>query len=237
MQAFVLCAGRGERLRPLTDHLPKPLIPVLGKPLLAIILDQLQDQGFKRIALNTWYLKEKLKAWVKDYALAHPDLKLQLFEEPELLGPCGALRYAASFFNAPTLVINGDILTNFPLKTVYEARARQGVPCLMLVRKVPGLNKVRVEGNRVTGFGEDSPEGWAFTGIQVVTPKWVAALPPERDMVPAYQKLLAQGFTIGALAGAGFYWQDLGTPASYQKAQEDLLSGRALVPFAPPHAS
>lgn len=237
MRAFVLCAGRGERLRPYTDRLPKPLFPILGKPLLGIILDQLQAQGFKHIGLNVWHLKEKILEFLQNYLTEHPQLQIEIFEEPELLGTCGALRNALSFFEDPALVINGDILTNFPLNTIYEAFFREKPPCLMFLHRFPGLNRVRVEKGWVVDFREDSPEGLAYTGIQVVGPEWVSGLPNERDLIPAYRKLLAQGARIRALAASGFYWKDIGTPENYHQAQEDLLSGKAYVPHAPAEGS
>lgn len=233
MQAFVLCAGRGKRLRPYSDHLPKPLLPILGKPLLAIIFDQLIDQGFKRIGLNAWHLKEKVLEFVKAYRKRVPHIKIELFEEPELLGTCGALRNASPFFSKPTLVINGDILTNFSLQVVYEAFLRSAPPCLMFLHRYPGLNRVRVEDGWICGFGEDSEKGWAYTGLQVVSPEWIKLLPEERELVPAYERLLAQGYRIKALVATGFYWRDIGTPENYLKAQEEILSGKVHVPYAP----
>ncbi len=233
MQAFVLCAGRGERLRPYSDYLPKPLFPILGKPLLAILLDQLLSEGFTRVGLNTWHLAEKILAFVEGYLSSHPEIELEVFEEPELLGTCGALRNAAAFFTSPTLILNGDILTNFSLRRVYEAFERSGAPALMFLHRYPGLNRVRVRENWVTGFGEDHPQGFAYTGIQVVSPEWIKSLPPERELIPAYKQLLSQGFRIRALVGTGFYWQDIGTPENYLKAQQDLASGRAHIPWAP----
>ena len=233
MQAFVLCAGRGKRLRPYSDHLPKPLFPILGKPLLAIILDQLVSQGFNRIGLNAWHLKERLLEFVKTYTERVPAIKIELFEEPELLGTCGALRNASEFFSEPTLVINGDILTNFPLRVVYEAFIREATPCLMFLHRYPGLNKVRIENGWIRGFGDDSEEGWAYTGIQVVSPEWIRVLPEDRELVSAYEKLLGRGYGIKALVATGFYWRDIGTPENYLKAQEEILSGKAHVPHAP----
>jgi len=233
MQAFVLCAGRGERLRPYSDHLPKPLFPILGKPLLAIILDQLISQGFTRIGLNTWYLKEKIQEFVKKYTERSPEVKIEVFEEPELLGTCGALRNASKFFSEPTLVLNGDLLTNFPLRVVYEAFIRESSPCLMFLHRYAGLNKVYIENGWVRGFGEDFEKGFAYTGIQVVSPEWIKTLPEEKELVPAYEKLLAQGHRIKALIATGFYWRDIGTPEAYLKAQEEILSGKVYVPHAP----
>ncbi len=232
MRAFVLCAGRGERLRPYTDHTPKPLLPLLGKPLLATILEALISQGFRIIGLNAWHLKEKILSFAEAFQRAHPEIRLEVFEEPHLLGTCGALRNAASFFTEPTLVMNGDILTNFSLRAVFEAFLKRKPLCLMFCHRREGLNRVRVKDGLVVGFGEDSGEGYAYTGIQVVSPEWIAELPDERDLVPAYLKLIARGFYPEALVATGFYWQDIGTPETYLQAQKDLRAG-IVVPFVP----
>ncbi len=232
MRAFVLCAGRGERLRPYTDHTPKPLLPLLGKPLLAIILETLISQGFRVLGLNVWYLKEKILSFVEDFRKAHPGIHLEVFEEPHLLGTCGALRNAASFFTEPTLVMNGDILTNFPPRVLFQAFLQRKAPCLMLCHRRKGLNRVRIRDGRVVGFGEDSEEGYAYTGLQVVSPEWIAELPEERDLVTAYLWLIARGLYPEALVATGFYWQDIGTPQTYLRAQEDLRKGLG-IPLGP----
>ncbi|QJA06723.1 NTP transferase domain-containing protein [Thermosulfurimonas marina] len=226
MRAFVLCAGRGERLRPLTDHLPKPLLHLKGRPFLEITLARLLEEGFTTVGLNTWHLRNEILAFAEGFSATHPEITLEVFEEPELLGTCGALRYAAAFFTEPTLVINGDILTNFPLRVVYEAFLRRGGPCLMFCHRRPGLNRIRIQEERVVGFGEDHPEGFAYTGIQVVSPEWVAALPEERDLVPAYQKLIQKGLLPQALVATGFYWRDLGTPESFRELLSEIRKGK-----------
>ncbi len=230
MQAFVLCAGEGTRLRPLTKVLPKPLFPLLGKPVLAAILDKLKREGFSRIAINAYHLKDELKKFVSLYS-RKKGILVEVFEEPELLGTCGALKFAESFFSEPTLVINGDIVTNFSLRTVYEAFLRQkDTGCLMFLHRVKGLNRVRVEDGFVVGFGKDSPEGYAYTGIQVVDPEWIRILPEEKDLVVAYERLLSEGARIRALVASGFYWRDVGNWNDYLKCVGELERGEVFLP-------
>ncbi len=230
MRAFVLCAGRGERLRPLTEHVPKPLLPILGRPLLFLLVESLVAQGFRTIGLNAWYLKDQICRRVRELRRVYPDVEFRLYEEPELLGTCGALRHAASFFTEPTLVLNGDILTNFPLRLIYEEALRHQTLCLMFCHRFPGLNRLRIRNGYVTDFAEDSPEGYAYTGIQVVSPEWISLLPPERELVPAYRRLIARGYLPRALVATAFYWIDIGTPENYRRARMDLRSGKAVIP-------
>ncbi|RUM87283.1 MAG: hypothetical protein DSZ24_06510 [Thermodesulfatator sp.] len=230
MRAFVLCAGRGERLRPLTDHLPKPLLPLRGRPLLEVLLLRLREEGFHLVGLNTWHLRNEILSFAKRFCARYPELVLEVFEESELLGTCGALRHAAAFFTEPTLVVNGDILTNFPFRVVYEAFFRYGSWCLMFCHRRAGLNRVRIREGKVVGFGEDHPEGFAYTGIQVVSPEWVAALPEERDLVPAYLQLIRKGLFPHALVATGFYWRDIGTPESYRELLYELRKSKKKFP-------
>ncbi len=233
-RAFVLSAGLGTRLRPYTNKVPKPLFHILGRPLLGIIFDQLKGAGFSEIGLNLFHLSHQIKSFVADYARRHPELKFFLFEEKELLGPVGAFKGAASFFEkGPVLVINGDILTNFPFKTLLEAHHRLGGVATLLLHYFERHNKVVLAGEKIVDFRPG--EGYAFTGVQVVTPKLIKHLVSEdREMVPVYRRLIAKGLSFTALVGAGFYWRDIGDLSSYLKAHEDLLKRRAVIPQLPP---
>ena len=97
MQAFILSAGKGTRLLPYTKILPKPLFPILGKPIIEIILDQLKKLGITSIGINAFHLKEKLLNFLKSYQNRNPQLEIQIFEEQELLGTGGAILNAKIF--------------------------------------------------------------------------------------------------------------------------------------------
>ena len=238
MRAFVLAAGKGERLLPFTRSVPKPLFHLLGRPLLGLIFDTLRQNGFIRIGLNVYHLAGQIEDFVAGYQNQHPEVSLEVFEEQELLGPVGAFLGARSFFTEETLVINADIVTNFPLKALVEAHRRNPGAATMLLHRCEPFNKVVVQGDEVCGFEEGAGEALAYTGIQVVTPELVAALPSEaRELVPAYQELLKRGIKIRALVATSIYWRDLGTLASYLQAHEDLLLGRAVLPGLSPPSS
>ncbi len=232
-RAFVLSAGLGTRLRPYSLKVPKPLFRILGKPLLELLFDQLKAAGFKKIGLNLHHLPDKIEALVASYAAKHPELRFYLFREEELRGPVGAFYGAASFFKEePVLVINADILTNFPLKTLLQAHRRLGGAATLLLHHHPQYRNVIVNGDEVQGF--QPGQGLAFTGLQVVTPELVSQLTPgDRDLVPAYTRLMRKGLSITALVAAGFYWRDVGTLSSYLLAHEELLKRRAVVPGLP----
>src|SRR6516165_8727931 len=105
--AMVLAAGYGTRLKPLTDHTPKPLVPVAGRPMIEYALDKLRDYGIERLVINVSHLKDQLM----DYFAAHNKLSVQISEETEPLEPGGGLKKAAPFLgNEPVFTINSDIL-------------------------------------------------------------------------------------------------------------------------------
>ncbi len=236
-RAFVLAAGLGTRLRPFTSRVPKPLFHILGVPLLEIIFEQLKQAGFEEIGLNLHHLSSQIADFVASYARKTPAFSFRLFYEEEILGPVGAIYGAREFFaSGPVLVINADILTNFSLKVLLEAHERYGGAATLLLHHYPPYNKVLLEGERIAGFEEG--RGFAYTGLQVVTPELVAALKPgERDLIPAYTRLLQEGIPLCGLVGAGFYWRDIGTLSSYLAAHEDLLKGRAVIPPLSPPSS
>lgn len=113
MKAMILAAGRGERLRPLTDHTPKPLIEAGGKPLIAHLIEGLVQGGIDEIIVNTAHLGEKIQAFLEDGRAF--GAKIQYSPEPEALETGGGIFHALPLLGPePFLVINGDIATNFP---------------------------------------------------------------------------------------------------------------------------
>ena len=230
MQAFVLAAGKGERLLPYTRFVPKPLFHLLGKPLLEIIFDSLRRLGFRRIGLNVHHLAGQIKEFVAFYQRRHPEIYFEIFEEKEILGPVGAFLGARKFFTEDTLVINADVVTNFPLRALLEAHRRLGGIATLLLHRHPEFNKILLSGDEVRGFRPKAEEAFAYTGLKVITPEFVKLLPEgAREFVPAYQELLKKGASIKALVGTSFYWQDIGTLKSYLKTLEDLLLKRAVI--------
>jgi mannose-1-phosphate guanylyltransferase len=115
MKAFILAAGLGTRLRPLTETIPKPLVPIAGKPLLGYHLDHLAEHGITEVLINTHYLPEQMEEFVAEYRKKQPNgPTISTIYEPELLGSAGTIRANESFLNndEPFLVIYSDNLTD-----------------------------------------------------------------------------------------------------------------------------
>jgi mannose-1-phosphate guanylyltransferase len=228
-KAAVLAAGLGTRFKPLTDFCPKPLLPVLNRPLLGIVLAQLEVAGCYQVAVNTHHLAEM----VHDFLQAEPwSFALSVSHEPEILGTGGGLRQLAEILGpGPFLAVNGDILTDLDLAEVYGGH-RQGAVSTLVLHDCPPYNNVWVAGEAVVSIGAPPPGGigspLAYTGVQVVDPKMLHYLPAAGqpyDLVQAWRQALAAGERLAALTMSGHFWQDLGTPENYLAAHRRLMQG------------
>ncbi len=125
MKALILGAGFGTRLRPLTDKIPKVLVPISGQPLLAYHLNSLQKHGVNEVLINTHYLADKISEFIEEYAKKNPEIKIKLAYEPSLLGSAGTLLHNRDFFQNEDdfFVVYGDNLTNINYSQLLKAHA------------------------------------------------------------------------------------------------------------------
>ncbi len=225
MQAVLLAAGFGTRLKPYSALRPKPLFPVLNRPLLQHLLQKLRDSGVTRIVVNAHHLAGQIEAALADWPEAH------LQYEAEILGTGGSLRRALpTLAREPVLVVNGDVYHDIPLRTLYEHHLASGNAVTLAMHDLPRFNCVRTRGDRVLGF-DGGDHCLAFTGLQVVEPQVIARIPQDGffHSIDLYRQLAPAG-GIGFMRVDGFFWQDMGTPADY------LLLHRLLLPEAPREA-
>ncbi len=227
MQAMILAAGLGTRLRPYTELRPKPLFPVAGRSLLAITLERLRLAGFGQVVVNAHHLRGQ----VAHALLGEKGVILQ--EEEVILGTGGGLRRArAHFGDEPVLVTNGDIYHTIDLAHVYRAHLQSGAAVTMVLHDEPRFNKVAVDGDgSILGFGSEadgSSRRLAFTGIHVIEPAVLDAIPVDSfyDIIDCYRAVIRGGGTIRALVVDGHFWTDMGTPTDYLALHGALLSGR-----------
>ena len=243
--AMVLCAGLGTRLRPLTNLLPKPLVPVANRPLLAYTLSLLQKAGVGQVAVNLHHLGEKIRQEMKDGA----DYGLQITYSPEdpILGTGGGVMRMRSFLeDGRFFLLNGDVLCGVDLTEVLRFHTERGAAATMVVGPLP-------RGATYTPILMDA-EGWLvelkdarrkpagatrqvmFLGIHVLEPQVFDFLPAEGFSCinnQAYTSMISQGLDVAAFFHGGF-WFDLGTPESYLSANLSLLSGRVRPPQLDP---
>ncbi len=221
--AMILAAGQGTRLRPYSIYRPKPLFPVLGRPLIIHTVELLRRAGFQRIIVNARYLARQ----IIDLLNSEPDIIIQ--EEKIELGTGGALRLAMdSFGPGPVLITNGDIYHHIDYGAVYDAHVVSGRDLTMLMHDYPRFNSVLVDNGELKFLrAEHHPPGGtllAYTGIQVLTPAILTDIKPGIfvDIVDYYQQYIDNdGFIRAALTND--FWHDMGTVADYLALHARLL--------------
>jgi mannose-1-phosphate guanylyltransferase len=225
---FLLTAGLGTRLRPLTDWLPKPLLPVGDRPALAHILDRVRPVASSIVA-NAHHRAADLRAFLEASA---PDVHVS--EEPRILGTAGGLAEASQLLGAgDVLVWNGDILAPLdPLLLLESHHAEPSREATLAIRNLPrgqgnvGLDRdgriVRLRSETMTGAEEAS--GGAFLGIHIVGGQLRATLPSEGCLVgDIYLPALRHGRTLRAFDVGDIAWHDIGTLADYASANAAWL--------------
>lgn len=223
MKAMILAAGRGERMRPLTDHTPKPLLPVAGKPLILWHLERLARVGFREIVINHAHLGEQIEALLGDGAAWGVDIVYSA-------EPHGALETAGGIANAlpllgdaPFLVVNGDIFCDWDF-----ARARAvtlDLAHLVLVDNPPHhpTGDFVLDGTRLgTGNAAQRATSLTFSGIGIYRPELFANI--VRGTSAKLAPLLNEAITVGRVSWEHHIgrWVDVGTPERL-KALDDAL--------------
>lgn len=240
MKAMILAAGEGTRLRPLTLSLPKPMVPIVGVPLLARTLAWLSGQGVTECAINLFHRPQIIPDTFGD---EFQGVRLHYFFEDTLRGTAGGVKAAAAIFeDAPFFVIYGDNLIHADLSRLWDFHHTSGGAGTVALFEHPNPTAAGIVGlddaDRITRFVEKPPADqifstWANAGVYVLNPSVLDAIPESepsdfgRDIFP---KLLAEG---QALYGTplGGYLQDTGTPDSYRQANWDCLAGQAGTTF------
>lgn len=226
MQAMLLAAGLGTRLRPYSLIRPKPLFPVLNRPLLLVLIDALRRGGCDRFVINGHHLSRQVGQTVAGL----PDVHFQ--HEPEILGTGGSLREALPHFtDDPLLVMNGDICHDINSAALVRQHVLDGNAVTMALHDYPRFNTVTVRDNSVIGFrlGSTTPGNLclAFTGIHVVEPSIIRRIPAGGffHIIDLYEELISEGCRIGFVRVDGSLWRDIGTPEDYLQLHAELLAG------------
>jgi mannose-1-phosphate guanylyltransferase len=236
---MVLCAGFGTRLRPLTDRVPKPLVPLCGVPLLRYNFALLKNAGVREIVINTHHLGATMERGAQAIA-SELDLDLQVSrEEKQILGTGGGVRRAQAMLGAGTFILmNGDMIFDLDLAAALEAHRKGGAAATMVLAPYPrgatyGAVEVDAQMNvrRVAGRGaqpDPSLSKLHFTGVHVLEPELVARLPAEGESDinrTAYVRAIHDGARVHGFLQHG-YWGDLGAPRSLLRAHLDVLEKR-----------
>lgn len=236
VRALVLAAGQGRRLRPLTEIVPKPLLPVAGRPVLAWTLDRLAAQGCEAVAVNLHHRGRDIQRYFGDSFRGMP---LRYSEETQLLGTLGALGPLRQFFAAADLivVINGDSLCRWPLKRLVRRHVATNAQASLLLAKRPdpehfgGGVGIDGEGRVQSLFAGDEVRGGVerrqvFAGAHVLSPSLLHRVGdgPADFISDLYLPLLAEGARLQAVTTRR-RWHDLGTPRRYLEGALDWGRG------------
>lgn len=243
-RAFLLAAGFGTRLRPLTEELPKPAWPLFDVPLAAHVLRLLHGTGVREAVVNLHYLpdamKEALIPWIPEGFLVHWSF------EPEILGTGGALEGWRDFLGkGPFFLANGDTYQELDLGAMADFHRAKGALGTLSLRRLPSGAKgpievdgagriVRFLSARAPGGGEGQP--CDFTGVHCLEPGVLADLPGGPCCINAqvHARLVERGEPLfGFLVPEGAFWSDLGTPERYLGAHRELLGAGRVPPGCP----
>lgn len=240
MKAVIMAGGEGSRLRPLTCNRPKPMVPVLNRPMMAYIVDLLKRHGITDIAVTLQYLPEA----IRDYFGNGSELgvRIRYFVEETPLGTAGSVKNAGSFLDDTFIVISGDALTDFDLSRAVEFhRKREALATLVLTRVETPLEYgvvITGQGGNITQFLEKPSWGEVFsdtvnTGIYVLEPEVLDYFREgqmfdfSKDLFPL---LLEDGRPLFGTVLDG-YWCDIGNLQQYLQAHVDFLSGSVKLPI------
>lgn len=227
---MVLAAGLGTRLRPITFELPKPMVPVLDRPVMAHTLDLLRRHGIDRIVANIHYFPDVIRGYFGD--------ELTYLHEPELLGTAGGVRNAREYLgDEPFVVISGDALTDLDVTRLVERHVAAGGVATISVTRVTDTSEYGVvlhdRDGRVTGFQEKPDPDEALSdlancGIYVFSPEVFDYFPdtPFVDFAhDVFPRLLEHDvpFHIHEIDG---YWNDVGSIDELRNGTFDALTGR-----------
>ena len=225
-QAVILAAGRGTRLRPITDETPKALVPFLGRPLLDHAAAHVASSGVERVAVNTHHLGEQVASHVTEVLRRrYPHITWHVSVEHELLGTGGALAKLRGWLGAePFLIVNADAVFDADLSALVRHRAAVGADALWMTTRDPRFEGLRVvetdsSANLVGISAKAKPEGMTFCGVHIATRGVLEVLPdgPSCVVREGYLPWITQGGVVTTWETPGF-WADTGTPERYVDA-------------------
>ena len=239
MKAVVLAAGLGSRLKPITDYLPKPLVPILNQPLLQVVLGQLSRHGFGPFAINSYHLPEVIASRLETPSLKPFNVHVSV-ESPVLLGTGGALNPLREWLNGESfLVCNGDIVSNIDFRELARAHSQSG--CLVTMAVTPGhtgtdrvvwVDESCAPG-RVVSISKNEPNTpqaggprlrpYSFACAYIAQNELLQFISSqgESDLTESINKAISLGHVVEVMVHTGF-WADIGTPKGLWDASLNL---------------
>lgn len=240
MKAMILAAGAGSRLDPLTRNLPKPMVPVINKPVMEHIVELLARNGFSKIMVNLHYLGDQIESYFGDGS--RWGVKIQYSREDQLWGDAGSVKRCEHFFDSTFVVIGGDDITDIDLKRMVKQHREHKALSTIALSLVDDPTEYGIvlinERGKITRFLE-KPKGevifsnMANTGVYIFEPEIFELIPKNtfygfgNNVFPLLleQKRRFYGWLTSS------YWKDVGNLRQYQEAHTDALQGRINIKF------
>ena len=249
MKAMILAAGRGERMRPLTDHTPKPLLEVGGRPLIVYHLEKLAAMGVKEVIINVAYLAEQVQQYLGDGA--RWGLHIYYSKESQALETAGALLQALTLLgDEPFMLVNGDVWTDYSFEALEKTALARGVSTHTLGHLVfvnnPDHNPegdfclvddksgdqrssekrddAKPPAKKYVAIKEQGQKGYTFSGIALLHPSIIHRYPRQRKIFPlreVFDHFIEQQRLEGELYGG--QWWDIGTPERLRSLDKQLI--------------
>ncbi len=230
--AFVLGAGLGTRLRAITLRRPKPLIPVVNRPLISYAFERLAAAGIDRLVVNTHWQAERYAEFFPDKNYGNAELFFR-HEFPEVLETAGGIWNVRDLLrDEPFIVFNGDIFTDLPLAPALRAHRERENEVTMILRSHGGPLQVGCDlaSGRVTDIGRPPEHAtgprFLFTGIYIVSPEFIRRIPPATkiSVVPIFHEMIRDGAKLGGIVIDDGDWWDLGSREQYLAVHADIAA-------------
>lgn len=222
IDAVLMAGGKGERLRPLTEKTPKPLLPVGDKCIIDHNVDRLISYGVKHISVTVNYLKEQIE---EHYSTPRNGVKIDTCREPKFLGTIGSIKFVETFYNDSILVMNSDLFTNIDYEDFYlhfrQHDAEMSVAAVPYDVSIP-YGILDLEGRDIKGLLEKPKYNYyANAGIYLIKKSALAEIPDDTffNATDLVEKLIAENKKVIRYPLNGT-WIDIGNPQEYQKAKD-----------------
>lgn len=240
MKAVVMAGGFGTRIQPLTQSVPKPMIPVFNKPMMEYIILSLKNAGIRDIAILLYFKPEVIKEYFGDGSRL--GLNIQYFTPDDDYGTAGAVKKAEKFLDERFIVVSGDLITNFNIPEIIGYHESKQSKATITLTSVPdplqfGVVITDSEG-KIVRFLEKPGWGEVFsdtinTGIYVFEPEILNLIPENKNFdfsKDLFPSIMASGINIYGFKAKG-YWRDVGNPDSYRTSLLEIAAGQVKLPI------
>lgn len=222
IDAVLMAGGKGLRLRPLTEKVPKPLLKVGDKPIIDYNIDRLLEYGIDRISVTVNYLKEQIESYIAE---SRADSNIQCIREPQYLGTIGSVRFVEHFYHDTVLVMNSDLFTNINYEDFFshfiEHQADMSVAAVPYSVSIP-YGIFDLDGRKIKGIKEKPTFNYyANAGIYLIKRELLELIPPNAffDATDFLNLLISKEYKVIRYPITG-YWLDIGKFEDFDKAQE-----------------